>query len=335
MNKTYLGYISALRYWRAVAMGKLPEPKESGRSRVESCARGIREVRACRYLDWDIAEEPLHILVGSPRDARSGNRLVHHICRGSLPAGSLVDVGPELVLPSPSLLLAQLAQTESMLVIAEFAMELCGYYSIDEDSPEGMSYHQPITCVSELEQGLRSLKGRRGASKALAALAYACDGSASPRETESCLALVLPARLGGAALPRPICNGRIEIGDAASKSAQCFYGDLVWPERKLVVEYNGKKYHSDAELDQHRRDLLEHAGWQLRVISKRHTDDSEAFFGKLKQIAHAAGRRFRATFNATSQLRRELFSAAGQLRRTPLGDGAGAWDVGPYPDNWE
>ena len=333
--KTYLGYTSALRYWRAVGAGWLPEPVANESRAPESCARGIQEVLASRYLDWDIAEEPLHILVASAKDANRTARLVAHICAGEYPPGSFYDVGRELALPSLPLLLSQLAQTEDAITLAELAMEFCGYYSICESSPEGMEYHMPFTCKDKLARGLRELKGRHGASKALAALAYVCDGAASPREAESCLALVAPARMGGAGLPLPHCNHKVEVPDGDARGPRVFYGDLVWPELKLIVEYNGRKYHADAELDQHRRDLLEHAGWKVRVISKRHTASDEAFAGTLAQIARAAGRRFRAQPAATSLLRRRLFLETGQLRAQPLAPDAAADEHAPYPDSWD
>ncbi|NQX34211.1 endonuclease domain-containing protein [Herbiconiux sp. VKM Ac-2851] len=93
----------------------------------------------------------------------------------------------------------------------------------------------------------------RGRRSALRAVERMREGSDSPRETRLRLALI------AAGLPEPRLNLRIEAGGRFIG-----FGDLVYPEWKVVVEYDGEQHRLDS--DQYRRDVARHealleAGW--------------------------------------------------------------------------
>lgn len=123
-------------------------------------------------------------------------------------------------------------------------------------------------------------RGIRGAIVLRRALSLADPGSRSPRES------ILRVHLHLAGLPRPVVNMNvIHPGEWIG----C--GDLVWPEFRLYVEYDGehhndpKQRHQDAQT----RNRLSQLGWTVRVVTKtmiRHIDEVVAM---LTEDLHANG----------------------------------------------
>lgn len=99
-----------------------------------------------------------------------------------------------------------------------------------------------------------------GVRRARRAVAHLCTGAESPMETHLRLMLVF------ARLPHPLCNADI-VDSSGTFLAR---GDLVYPEFKVLVEYDGRHHESDPwqrQRDRVRREQLEGAGWRVIIVT--------------------------------------------------------------------
>jgi hypothetical protein len=112
---------------------------------------------------------------------------------------------------------------------------------------------RPDASGEELAERL-ALHHGRGKAAAVRALDLVRDGAESPRETRLRLTLV---RHG---LPEPQLNRPVE--DA--RGLRIAYGDLTYPEYKVLVEYDGEQHRVDSRQfyrDVERLEALQRAGW--------------------------------------------------------------------------
>ena len=145
-------------------------------------------------------------------------------------------------------------------------------------------------------------------------LPWVAEGLASPRETEVYLLLVLPARLGGFALPAPFVNQQIPLVGTAFASLTdhlFFIADLLWPWANLILEYDGSEDHESTTQqiasDKERRSILAAMGYTVIVISRHDLDSLARFERKVRQIAIALGMCFEE-IGVDNAARRTLFN---------------------------
>ena len=122
--------------------------------------------------------------------------------------------------------------------------------------------HAPAT-LEQLRAATRRMAGRRGSRKLMRALAKVRPRTDSPAETELRLDLI------EAGLPEPEVN--VAIHDANGR--QIAIADLVYPEWRVIVEYDGE--HHRLERRQYGRDVdrlddLAHAGWRVIRFNATH-----------------------------------------------------------------
>ncbi|KZE93543.1 hypothetical protein AVP42_01830 [Agromyces sp. NDB4Y10] len=117
--------------------------------------------------------------------------------------------------------------------------------------------------LEQLRAATRRMAGRRGSRKLVRALAKVRPRTDSPAETELRLDLI------EAGLPEPEVN--VAIHDAHGR--QIAIADLVYPEWRVIVEYDGE--HHRLERRQYGRDVdrlddLAHAGWRVIRFNATH-----------------------------------------------------------------
>lgn len=122
-------------------------------------------------------------------------------------------------------------------------------------TPRYLDAHDPRPYVplDKLADRARRFRGR-GRRNALAALELVRDGSESPKESLLRLALVR------AGLPEPALNLPIVGADGI----RIGFGDLVYPDFRVVVEYEGEQHREDAGQfysDIERHEGFVRAGW--------------------------------------------------------------------------
>ncbi|MCU1526983.1 MAG: hypothetical protein JWP75_746 [Frondihabitans sp.] len=191
----------------------------------------------------------LHVVSRSGQHPRRPGVIAHRVNHfvGAIVAGMPVV--------APPLAWAQCAEVLELDELVALGDALAGRWS-----PEAAAREVPL---GELERAVEAWGSRRGARRLREALDLVRPDVWSPKETELRLLLVR------AGVPEPP-GLNASIADAAGNVIG--HGDLVWPERRLVVEYEGDHHRTDRW--QWRSDVAKYErysdeGW--RVV--RATDD--------------------------------------------------------------
>lgn len=122
---------------------------------------------------------------------------------------------------------------------------------------------RPLATMDELADAVARSAGRRGSRTLRAAFARVRPGTDSRQETRLRLAIV------DAGLPEPLVNA--EIRDRLGRFLAL--GDLVYPEWKVLVEYDGAHHLASEQQGHHdvdRLDLLMADGWRVIRVHREH-----------------------------------------------------------------
>lgn len=126
--------------------------------------------------------------------------------------------------------------------------------------------------------------------------------------------LCLPPRYGGEHLETPYLNRRINYSPLARcmTDGESCVADLVWPDRKVIIEANGFKFHADRmgflEMTG-RTSALESMGYTVVDITYGQMADLTQFDVKLDRIASALGLNLRKRTREFLEKRNELHAA--------------------------
>lgn len=316
-----IGYESALDYWRTVGPNYLRgyDARQAATRRARraltsserpTLSEGNRRPAGCTL--------PLCTLVGSV-DVRTRTPAVLSSFCSVLPERSFVDAGEGFLMSTPEFCFLQMANRLSLARLIMLGYELCGTYVLVDKGPAPRR-DAPLTTVAKLRTFVEGASNARGRKKALRALRYVLDRSASPMESALAMLLCLPYGLGGYGLPEPRLNYRVDVPPsframADRKHCVC---DLCWPESKLAAEYDSELHHADLERresDARRRSTLITLGFTVVTVSKGQVMDSGAFNRLAHQLAKRLGKRLRYVdpgfTRAHLELRAELFEAIG------------------------
>lgn len=218
------------------------------------------------------SRKPLRLVVPSPRMRSSTPRIRYHVCTRPLPPGSMLqamalsDGRDSILLPSASLLTIDLASAliaptvngdmpyaEAVLRTTRLVMELCGSYAHDPDNPrfgESACGLEPYSSLGELETQLTRMPNLAGIGYARKALRLAAGGSASPMESLVYGLFCLPSNLGGFGLHGAELNYAVIHGSTTFTAHANMHGDVVWPQEKVAIEYQGRGAHDLSEQTQ-------------------------------------------------------------------------------------
>lgn len=314
-----LSHISALEYWLSVRIGsrsfvKVPRAKTLiANPPNENVTKGLGP--------WWL-KRPLHVLVARDSLRRRGD-LVCHVWTGALPKGSVLDTQNGFCVCSPEVCFLQMSSVLSLVELVQLGFELCGTYDL---CTEEIRTCPPLTSVSKIAACIEKIPNVNSRKKAVRALQFVAENSASPMETALVMLQCLPYRLGGFGIEKPLLNYRIDVNGQAKKytSRGYFVADLCWPHHSLIAEYDSDKYHKEARRktsDSERRNALEAMGYTVVSVTLDLVDNRAAMVRVANALAKHTGRRLRYTepeFTlACIKLRSELFSGA----RYGLGDG--------------
>ena len=320
-----IGYESALDYWRTVGPNYLRgyDARQAATRRARraltsserpTLSEGNRRPAGCTL--------PLRTLVGSV-DVRTRTPAVLSSFCSVLPERSFVDAGEGFLMSTPEFCFLQMANRLSLARLIMLGYELCGTYVLVDKGPAPRR-DAPLTTVAKLRTFIEGTSNARGRKKALRALRYVLDRSASPMESALAMLLCLPYGLGGYGLPEPRLNYHVDVPPsframADRKHCVC---DLCWPESKLAAEYDSELHHVDPERresDARRRSTLITLGFTVVTVSKGQVMDSGAFNRLAHQLATRLGKRLRYVdpgfTRAHLELRAELFEAIGIRER--------------------
>ena len=239
--------------------------------------------------------------VRSPKKGRT-----RHLCELALPAGAVVS-RDGIMVASLELLFLQLANKLDIHRLILLALQLCSH-------PPGNPC-EAITSKQELNTFLAKTEGHRGHDKALRAVKYIEDGSASVMESMAYMILTLPHILGGYGLGGAVFNHEIKLkADACKRLGQkrCF-ADLYYKSVKLAVEYESFAFHSspaEQGKDVMRSAILERQGVKVMHLTTIQLYDKDACKDFAFNLASRLGKRM--------QIRTEAFGRRHEHLRTLL-----------------
>lgn len=202
---------------------------------------------------------PANVLLGDvSKRYKDSNSAISTSCH-PLTIGSIIYVRDGFYVVSPEMLFLEYARKLSLLELIAFGYELCGTYSTNPFNRKTLFDLPLVTSRSKIEQYLKRVLRGHGLSKALNAIRYVQDGSASPMETALHMHFCLPGQLGGFGLPVASLNYEIALSSGAQrlyrrKSCRC---DLYFPSIRHCVEYNGSFHDLQKEDDFNRAAALE------------------------------------------------------------------------------
>ena len=229
-----LCHTSALEYWRSVRFGSrsFRAVQDARPLLVAPPLKGTLAQPGCWWL-----KRPLHVLVAESHKRRTSKEVISHIEGNELPSGSILDTCNGFSICSPELCFVQMATMLDLPHLIELGFEWCGTY---DTSTDHLRECAPLTSVEKLRTYVESLGPVHGRKKALRALRYALNGSASPRETALAMILHLPYAMGGYGIEAPLLNERVDLSERARRIAGRRYVvcDLLWPRAMLDVEYD-------------------------------------------------------------------------------------------------
>lgn len=277
---------------------KLGYPETRMRAAELTALSELDPLRCTRILErLPLTTSPVNLLV--PRALRRkkvpGANL--HSLSVEPPRKSILEITDNVSIVSPELCFLQMASSLEFEELVLLGCELCGYYAL-QSPPDGMIPSLPLTSKNRLEAFIAKARGAHGVETARKAASFVIDDSASPMETAAYVLLCLPQSLGGYGLPTPVPNKTINLTRATMRTfgSPFYVGDLVWPERKVIMEYDGVDNHAGYEQiarDARRRDALTAEGFSVFVITKKQLYSSSEFFGISRAAAKKLGVRLR------------------------------------------
>jgi hypothetical protein len=293
----YISHDSALEFWRRQYSGEAIDQQASRSKKPPVKQPPFRELKGMRL--WGLTE-PLHILVREPSARRTLNNVSCHVWKGPYPNGCFVEVGGDLLVSSPEFCFLQMASTLPLLRLIELGFELCGTYTRETFGDHSTSTQRKaaISSLAKLKAFMAKMPGGHGRRKAIKALGYIIEDSASPMETILAMMLSLPYRLGGYGFPKPNMNNCIDVHITARKAAskKFYICDIYWPQARLAVEYDSDRHHTGAEQimnDSKRRNALAYMGVSVVAITRRQLYNDEELKKAVNLLAKRLGKRIR------------------------------------------
>lgn len=225
---------------------------------------------------------------GQDERFRRNGKLVHS-CALDLPSRA-VTIHDGRPVASPELLFLELASKLDIHRLILLGLQLCSHLP---GNPSGA-----ITTRQKLTKFLAKVPGHRGHRKALRAVKYVANGSASIMESLTYMILTLPCALGGYGLNEAVFNHGIKLnheGRVRLGQSRCFT-DLYYKQAKLAVEYDSLAHHATPAAqgkDMLRSDILERQGIEVMHLSTIQLYDREACRIFAYNLAARLGKRIR------------------------------------------
>ena len=267
----HLGAESVARMPR-MPIGQIPSTTAS------ATEAAIRCESLCQSLL--IAPDKLHLLTPQTHRRESSDFIRFHTTNdGSAP---LIRLANDIFIASPELVVQQLSESASLVSLTRLVYELCGVYSHPTNERVLLSERKTFSSISNLRGHLESRRPFRGADTLDTALRLAHNRSGSHMETACAILLGFPYRLGGLNFPKFEMNRKYAVPKKLVRHAgrRLCYGDLCWPERGVILEYESNEHHTGAEriaADSGRRNALQLIGQRVLTLTGKQLYDAREF----------------------------------------------------------
>ncbi|MGN0286647.1 MAG: hypothetical protein ACI4B6_03180 [Atopobiaceae bacterium] len=299
-----------------LATAQSPKADSAGDA-LEACASAqLVKSEALPWLTKKLGCEPEDLgridVVVSKRSERRQSRQVHaHAWSAGISNDQVIKLRDHLYVCSPESVFLQMADCLPLLDLVRLGHQMCGRYSL-ADGAGGFVKHPAITTIAQLETYLAGIpKGTRGIKKARRALRLMHNNSWSPMETVTAMLLSMPRRMGGFGLPSPRLNHRIELDRNSSQvgGQENIYVDLLWPDAKFGIEYNGEAYHRNTSRDLRRELTLRKAQLNVVTLGIQQVRDQVQFREVVSQAAEHLGVKLRRATPLIAKKRTNLLAA--------------------------
>ncbi len=249
------------------------------------------------------AEPHITVCDHNARFSNNGRRV--HSCGLALPSGAVIFKDSKTV-ASPELLFLELANELSIHRLILLGLQLCSH-------PAG-SPSKAVTTRRKLISFLEKTSGHRGHRKALRAIKYVENGSASIMESLSYMILALPCDLGGYGLDGAVFGYKFRLNVEEKRRLnqnRCFV-DMYYKLAKVAVEYESFTHHSspaEQGKDAIRSEILRKHGVKVMHLSTIQLYDKDACRDFARNLSVNINNRIRirsSRFEEMHMLLREL-----------------------------
>lgn len=269
-----MSHITALKFWLS-RPGSAPKLRSTDTKLPHSCVPSSTIAKLH-------AMQPIHTLVSSPVKGASQSNATYHVWRTPLPARAFFHVARNVYVCSPELAFLQVAGTLPLVETIRLGYELCGNYSLDQQTDGGFFKREALTTPDKLLACCNAATRARGLKKARQAIGHVLPNAASPAETRLAMCIALPCRLGGLGLDAPQVNGHIPLSvrDKKLLGKSHFICDLYWPDRRVALEYDSDTFHTGADRishDSQRRNALAHQDVTVLTMTAQTFRNVDAF----------------------------------------------------------
>lgn len=208
--------------------------------------------------------EDMEIVAHSEKEAllmqsvaeRTGQRIRGvSLWEGPVPKGSFEDVSDTLRMSTPEYFFLRKANQLPLPIAVSMGIELCGKYRtvLTQYTREG-GYdflRNQRTNKARIRSYLRGARGTKEYKRAKRVLRLVSEGCSSPMGCYLYLLMCLPRSAGSYGLDRAILSGAFESDEGFLPSAVGKYlaYDLVWPDKRVAVQFTGNKMPGEKHLD--------------------------------------------------------------------------------------
>lgn len=259
----------------------------------------MADVEALRRRYPNVFQNQASLYVAHPSLRLRGGAVKSVVCTAAVPRWSFGMLPDGAFCPLPAHAVVALGAELPMHFLVELACELAGSYRKDSRDLRGMIDRAPVLTVERLKEFADAAEGMRGVKRARQACWYVAEGSASPMETTLYTLLCLGVRQGGAGLPKPELNARIDLPVEQRRLAKRDFlrADMLWRQQKLVVEYDSDLAHADSHAlncDASRRNALQAVGYTVVTVTKDQVFNWGQFCSLTAMLAGMLGKAYRA-----------------------------------------
>lgn len=266
--------------------------------------------------------EHMHAMVSSPSSVRRHRGVTYHVVNRELPEQSLCRLPSGIYVTSPAFTLLRLGTTLRVEELAFAACTFSSIFSVDRwqgrSSSDGIDYDSglpkrlQITSLDRLKGYAERSYRAPGSARTVNAVAFAAERARSPMEIAAFLALCLPKRHGGCALPKPLLNHPVQTGYDV-----LFEADLWWESHRVAVEYLGEPHYEDRagmRRDVRRANTYIHAGVTSIALTKEHLDNADLLNSVAESLCRSLGIRWGVS-DPFRQRQRDLLRRLDEVRR--------------------
>lgn len=259
---------------------------------------------------------PLHVLVEASRSKRCSPRCRTHVSTYRYPKGSFVLVASGVLASCPELTALHLSRGSAVPEAVRFASLLCSSFAFEKAGSGGLVERPAITSSKAIASYQRSNREVRGAKVLESAIPFIIEKAASPPEIDLAMRLTMPHRYGGFALPKPLVNARVDLGEKGRSIAQRTFvvPDLCWPKARLAIEYDSSAEHltpAQAQKDSIKRIALERQGYKVIAVTSLMLKDPDTMSNVAEAVAKRLGVSLRLRRRDFERRQSELFALGG------------------------